>query len=228
MDLNCLLGFSFGGLIAFEMARRLPEGQIALLVLVDTKAMGKTTASQARPRDLAAGIRRRPTSFVRPKTLAGLVEKIHAKLFRIAYTCFEFFQVRIPGVLARAYDINWFAAVRYVPRAFPGRIVLLKLSAWKDNDPGMVDWSPFAGQGVEIHNISGSHEDLFIEPHVQELAKAIEELLGSNGSSSIPACGSKFHMRRTVSSSASKLTGQQQTSVCEGHCSERRVSGVPY
>jgi pimeloyl-ACP methyl ester carboxylesterase len=111
----CLLGFSFGGLIAFEMARRLPEGQIALLVLVDTKAMGKTSASQARPRDLAAGIPPSPYQLCTPQ------------------------------------------------------------------DPCL---------------------------SLQELAKAIEELLGSNGSGSIPACGTDFDVRRIVRSSASKLTGQ--------------------
>ncbi len=180
------LGYSFGGLIAFEMARQLHSlgDRIGLLGMLDTRRMAPPTiAGGSEPQKKRLG---RAWSYVsshvkRALSPAGLRyagEKVRARWLRTAYTLLDSIGRPIPQFLQNAYDINWFAAVRYTPRSFSGRVTVFRARESADDSPLSDDrWARLAGEGVEIREISGGHEDVLAEPYVRLLAREVTACL---------------------------------------------------
>jgi thioesterase domain-containing protein len=75
---------------------------------------------------------------------------------------------------------SFFAAQSaYEPRPYPGKVALFRARArplfrlW-DADLG---WSQIAMGGVEVHTITGSHDNMMQEPNVKWLAEALRRSL---------------------------------------------------
>lgn len=182
------LGFSFGGLVAFEMARQLHSQaeQVGMLGMLDTAPMvHPATLDSAEPIQNRWGRRWERTAvhikrLWGPEGLVYVMEKVRARSLRAVYTLLDAIGVAMPRALQSAYDINWFAAVHYSPQFFPGRVTLFKASSSVRDTRyygGDLGWSPLAGEGVEIREVPGSHGDLLDEPHVQSLAREITDCL---------------------------------------------------
>jgi thioesterase domain-containing protein len=178
-----LLGFSFGGLVAFEMARQLHNrGElVGMLGLVDnlrmrprTKAEGgapiQNTSRQVRK--LATGHLAR---FLSARGLLHVKETLVARSLRTIYTVLRACRRPVPRFLRRAYDINWFAAVNYVPQFYPGRVTLFPAAANNPDASNNDLWARLAGGGIKSHSIPGRHEDILAEPHVITLAKILTD-----------------------------------------------------
>lgn len=182
-----LLGYSFGGLIAFEMARQLNSSgdRIGLLGMLDTRKMAplpilgapeQLGSRLARGRSFAASHVKRVLSA---NGLKYAREKIRARWLRAGYTLLDAIGRPIPQVLKSASDVNWFAAVHYTPRFFPGRVTLFQAMESPDDARRAHDrWAQFAGEGVEIREISGGHEYILEEPYVRVLAREVSDCLG--------------------------------------------------
>jgi len=158
-------GYSFGGLVALEMARRLIEaGQVVgLLALVDTyPGAPKSTSSligtfftlsaeqkvayvKKRVRRYRKGIKRRVDLLGMPRPLKMVREACAA------------------------------AERNYSPRAYPGKIVLFRASekALRGLDDPQGGWSQYAAAGLEIHEVDADHGNILNEPQVQHLSAAI-------------------------------------------------------
>jgi amino acid adenylation domain-containing protein len=158
-------GYSFGGLVALEMARRLIEaGQVVgLLALVDTyPGAPKSTSSllgtfftlsaeqkvayvKKRVRRYRKGIKRRVDLLSMPRPLKMVREACAA------------------------------AERNYSPRAYPGKIVLFRASekALRGLDDPQGGWSQYAAAGLEIHEVDADHGNILNEPQVQHLSAAI-------------------------------------------------------
>jgi thioesterase domain-containing protein len=180
------LGFSFGGLVAFEMARQLRDrGElVGMLGLVDNLRMGSGTNDEnpapledapPQERSLAAYhfkqlLTSRGLSYVKDKLVARSLRKI--------YTALRARQKPIPRFLRSAIDINWFAAVNYVPGRYPGSITLFPAHD-STNAPDATNdfWAGLAGGGIELHAIPGGHEDILREPNVRTLAETVSGCL---------------------------------------------------
>lgn len=179
------LGFSFGGLVALEMAQQLlsigiPVGMLGML---DNRPMARHTRiigsesreshSARRPGRLSVHI----TQLLSGGALNYARKKVWARCLRILYTSLDAVHVPIPGVLTRASDINWFAAVRYVPRSFAGRITLFETAESAREGDSHKLWATLAGGGLDVRSIPGTHEDLFSAPSVTFLAREISNCL---------------------------------------------------
>lgn len=173
------LGYSFGGLIAFEMARQLHSlgDRIGLLGMLDTRRMAPLTvlgASEPQQSQLARGWSYASSHLKRVLSSNGLGyarEKVRARGLRTAYTLLDAMGWPIPQFLQNAADINWFAAVRYAPQPFPGRVTIFQAMESPDDARHSYDrWAQLAGEGIEIREISGRHADILAEPHVRLLA----------------------------------------------------------
>jgi len=181
------VGFSYGGLVAFEMARQLHSlGEpVGMLGMLDNRRMALSVRRSLRPREDEAGHRRTPIRshvprFLRPTGLGYMREKLRARGLRTIYTMLNTIGRPIPRFLQKADEINWFAAVRYSPQWFPGRITLFQATETLRDQCGSLDeWSAVAGDGAEIREISGSHEDVLKEPYVQLPAKEITACLAA-------------------------------------------------
>jgi thioesterase domain-containing protein/predicted ATP-grasp superfamily ATP-dependent carboligase len=185
-----LLGYSFGGYIAFEMARQLhaqrhPAGMVGLVdVLPMRRSLGVDRASNApaanpepaAPRQSGAAFHAR--QMLGSGGLAYARRKVRDRAVRTAYTLLDAAKFHIPPFLQYAYDLNWFAAVRYVPQCFPGRLTLFQMTTSVEERRASFDlWAQLATEGVDVRLIPGNHENIFDEPQVRGLAKEVTESL---------------------------------------------------
>ena len=85
----------------------------------------------------------------------------------------------LPAFLKSADDINHVAIKHYKLRPYDGKLILFRAAEQEyDSGPRDLGWSEIFTQGVDIHDIPGDHERIFLEPSIDiladELHKAIE------------------------------------------------------
>lgn len=192
-----LLGYSFGGLLAFEMAQQLCalDQPVGLLGMVDTFLMNGTEAKGTR-RNLIQTAKRKAQalnfharSVIRGSSrlshirdqISVKIDDVIARARGIIYATLTAWGRPIPKFLERAYDVNLFAARRYQARPYPGRITLFRASSAQDSVDERygyeLGWKPLAGAGVEVHEIPGTHRDIMREPNVGLLARHVTACL---------------------------------------------------
>jgi amino acid adenylation domain-containing protein len=179
-------GFSFGGVIAMEMAHQLLEAgeEVALLALFDTRApgypafAGRGVRIAAQFKALLSEAPEARWRFVRDR-LKSAQEILRRRLLMHSY-----FRGKAAGVERALADIgiaHLHAAHSYRSRAYPGRITLFRaesqpLGCIPDPNNG---WGPLALDGVRVYPVSGQHATLVEEPHVQTLAAGLKDCLES-------------------------------------------------
>jgi thioesterase domain-containing protein/acyl carrier protein len=161
-------GYSFGGLVALEMARRLlsEHEEIAVLTLVDTylprnesqSLLGKFFSLSAGQK--LAYAKKRLTRYGR-----GIKRRIDA--------------LSLPPAIKAVREACAAAELRYKPHLYPGRVVLFRASekALRGLDDARGGWSEYAAGGIEVHEIDGDHGNILNEPQVRQLAAEIRSLL---------------------------------------------------
>ncbi|MGC2491227.1 SDR family NAD(P)-dependent oxidoreductase [Candidatus Binatus sp.] len=193
------LGYSFGGLLAFEMSQQLRAvGQeVALLGMLDTFLMNGVRASSQR-RSLLESMKRRTASLGRhvgrlvfgPQRREYLKEDLAERLDAIVGQGRQFIYgilrargLSIPKFLHRAKDVNWFAALRYEALPYAGRVTLFRaitpLSFIDMPTDRELGWGPLAQGGVEVHEIPGTHREIMREPNVSVLAHEVSKCLAA-------------------------------------------------
>ncbi|MHB8383560.1 MAG: type I polyketide synthase [Candidatus Binataceae bacterium] len=192
-----LLGYSFGGLLALEIAQQLhAAGQrVGMLGMIDTFLMNEVRVAEM-TRTLCARVKRRATGLLKhvrrvvvgPRRLAYLKGDVVQRASEIIgegrQLIYAFLSARgrpIPKFLERAQDVNWFAALRYEALPYPGRITLFRAATVEgfadlphDRELG---WAPLGGAGVDVHEIPGTHLEMMREPNVQILARTVTACL---------------------------------------------------
>jgi len=188
-----LIGYSFGGMLAFEMAQQLrARGEEAPFIgMIDSCEMSyvKRHAKVDPPGRKARYVYGRLKTHLsealhRPDTFVYMKTKVESRLLRMLYSVTSRFGVSIPNSLHGPYHVNWFAAVNYLPKPYNGRIVLFKTKdshAWEPRIPPDLGWGPLATEGVEIFEIPGDHVNMFIEPNVSVLGDRLARCLHSFG-----------------------------------------------
>ncbi len=162
-------GYSFGGLVAYEMAQMLEaQGeQVALLALFDSyPGKNETRAEQIKslmslPLTERLGFLMKKGSFV----LMTLRKRIEMRF--------------LPRALRNVRQACSKAAGAYDVQPYNGRVTLFRVrekSAGSLNDPYAIWWR-MAGHGVELREISGDHLSLLKEPQVRFLAEELAEAL---------------------------------------------------
>ena len=194
-----LLGYSFGGLLAFEIAQQLHAAgeRVELLGMLDTFLMNGVRAS-AQKRTLVERLTRKTASFGRhvgrvvfgPQRRAYLREDVAERLDAIIGQGLQFIygllkarRLSIPKFLHRAKDVNWFAALRYEAQPYPGRVTLFRATtplSFIDMPTDLeLGWGPLAEAGVEVHEIPGTHREIMREPNVGHLAREVSRCLAA-------------------------------------------------
>lgn len=188
-----LSGYCFGGNVVFEMARQLEAAgeKLALVALLDSAAANSSyqRLPWRRPefylrfavntthwlRDFSAQPFRDQVRYVRRKGRI-LARRAADRLLRRP----EPFNVEevIEASLFPELELNLWrthvqAMASYHPAPFNGRIVLFRTLGHPflcSFDP-LFGWGPLARGGVEIVNLPGAHEGIFMEPHVRDLGR---------------------------------------------------------
>jgi amino acid adenylation domain-containing protein len=184
-----LAGWSFGGLVAFAMARQLEEvGESARLILLDTQAPGLVPAPEVDDAvALALFAAEAGLPWEEPETLATPTKD--EPLARLA-TLAERAQLLPRGAgeahLRRrlaVFKTHGEAARRYVPGFYGGRLTLLRAgelatpeaAAWVERHPDY-GWGAHA-PAVDLQILAGGHFTLLREPSVASLAELLRGLL---------------------------------------------------
>lgn len=154
-------GYSFGGLVALEMARRLlaEQEEVRMLMLVDTylptsqaqallgKFFGLSTEQKL------AYLKKRLTRYGR-----GIRRRIDA--------------LTLPPAIKAVREACAVAELRYKPQVYAGPVVLFRASekALRGLDDARRGWSEYVAGGIEVYEIDGDHGNILNEPQVRQLA----------------------------------------------------------
>jgi amino acid adenylation domain-containing protein len=152
-------GFSFGGLVGYEIAQQLRAmgEEAALLVLFDTYPGSVNPGLGSVVKMLLTPSRQRWFHQV-PRALNKKLRRTWRNL-------------RVPQALWDVHNANRAAAAQYVLRPYAGRVTLIR--ATETPLDGSIDvhaaWNTLA-ESLVVHEISSDHYDLLLEPQVEQLA----------------------------------------------------------
>jgi thioesterase domain-containing protein len=185
-------GHSFGGLVAFEMARQLhSRGQ-----RVDLLALFDTSSSPLSPGPTRLEFVRDRTRF-HMATLKGIPPKQKARyLLRRAQTLVRLVALSLSSAYQRifrplrsarrrVYEANRRAALKYVPGFYAGRLTILwAAERWKRLGTDrllrgpQLGWGRLCGDGVEVHEVPGDHASMLEdEANIQVVAEKLSDCL---------------------------------------------------
>lgn len=178
-----LAGYCGGGVIAYEMARRLREAgqRVALLALLDCYRPGIVLRE---PRHLrwTSGVLREGTAYVRRKAVARLWRDLRTAVFRLRVAACRLLRRPLPYELRDAWMTRAFldAARHYRPAGYAGTLTVLRAT---EVDPELLDvgpelgWSGYVAGGVQSFEVPGDHHSLLHEPNIGALAATLGECL---------------------------------------------------
>ena len=177
-------GWSFGGLVAYEIARRLERSgrPVALVALLDTEIGG----AEAVPASDAAILAMLFAALgITEEGLAGLapddrLEAVLAALRQAGSELGEIGRERARGLLA-LFRSHVNAHRLYAPAPYGGGVTLFRArdevaKGTAAGEPGLA-WARWAAGGVETIEVAGDHNTLVRPPQVEDLARRLRESL---------------------------------------------------
>jgi len=182
-----LLGYSFGGTLALEMAQQLRSAgqEVALLGMLDARTRrfdeeqrsGFSTQEKAHQRiGRLRGNTETLSVEARKSYIAG---KLHTRAIRYAASLGARLGLKLlPDWFKDANEINVAAINRYEPKPYAGTLTLFRA---RDQDfPNAareLGWKEIIQGNIEIREVDGNHERLFLEPGIDALAEYLNEAL---------------------------------------------------
>jgi thioesterase domain-containing protein/acyl carrier protein len=199
-----LVGFSFGGILAFEVARQLSAAgsQVGVVVVVDTgfpHADGHWSTWLVRdlpsmvcnfPRWLRMNVVQSPRQFLHRVQLEARSRLARLGRFRESKVngvnwdrrlagVFDF--DRLPALYRERLSMSWQLVRQYRPGPYRGHLTLLRcrthpLVHRANPDLG---WSRWVKGRVEIRDLPGAHDTVFLEPCIHALTSSIHQILSN-------------------------------------------------
>jgi thioesterase domain-containing protein len=187
-------GWSFGGIVAFEMAQKLHSWgeQVALLALIDTQApivqllqseIDDVMIAVLLAKDLGGNfgktipICEAKLQQLEPETQINYILE-EAKQAAIISPDTNLEQIK---QILQVYQANIQAFFKYAPKVYPNRIVLLRasesMSPTQDfllkrfsefKQDKLLGWQQFSA--IEVHSLTGNHYSILSESHIHNLA----------------------------------------------------------
>jgi amino acid adenylation domain-containing protein len=182
-----LAGWSFGGLVAFEMARQLVAAgeRVGRVVLIDSRAPrlggAEVAVDDRRLLGILAYELAIPCDHARLVDLP-LEEAIAeiGKAGRAARVLPDGDAEAIVRRWLRVYRAHWTAAKRYAPGGYDGEVTLLRAQDLPEEEAAASDatfgWRAHAT--VDVRSVPGNHFSLLTSPNVEELARTLGSVLG--------------------------------------------------
>ncbi len=199
----CLGGSSFGGLVAYEMARQLSERgkEVGIVALFDTgtpeykksrrqnnskiimKAHQLIERSQMHKINLSELSGAEKLNYVLQKVSKGLnaytrrIQNTRKKIVRTVYLKFKG-KGAIPKGYIQLEDQLMRAQRKFAPKPYSGKVTLFRASI----QPYGLAPNPTLGwetlvNDIELHEVNGHHTSIVAEPYVRGLAELLSEHL---------------------------------------------------
>ncbi len=185
-------GFSFGGLIAFEVAQQLRHAgeTVDLLCLIDTHVHGRYLPPKqwlhhrvGRMLGTLRTLRALPSAsrwaYLRQKSFV-LLDRLRASYGampkRPELVGDVVREANFPPALRRVRGAMLLAFRNYRPEPYPGRAIFLRAAVASDSDP-MPVWHRVMLGGLEVNITPGNHDEMITGANAKELAKALAAAL---------------------------------------------------
>jgi amino acid adenylation domain-containing protein len=185
-------GWSFGGLVAFEMAQQLTQAgqEIGLLAILDTTApCHKPSFYQGLKFLLGTALWSTLPFLLDYGAIAtNQLQSWYSRFFRWQWSAIanlvpeksrlQLLDESAIAPMLRIVYANAQAAYRYVPQHYPNRITLFKAAEQSDaiGQDSTLGWSTLASD-IQLHHVPGNHLSLLKQPHVQTLAQQLKQCL---------------------------------------------------
>lgn len=179
-----IMGYSFGGIIAYEMARQLLEQkkEILMLGILDTYAKdhnrtsGKLSAYFIKSkRQFRKALFFAKTFIKYPQATLKYQKYIFTQKINNKTNTSEDDKVYDYGEeVIKAYDKAYHD---YVMQPLNVAVDLFKVEKriYYLDDPAYLGWKKFAAGGVRVHSVPGDHRTFLLAPHNRILAKKLQE-----------------------------------------------------
>ncbi|WP_338840247.1 amino acid adenylation domain-containing protein [Flavobacterium ginsenosidimutans] len=189
-----LAGFSFGGIVAFEMTRQLNEmgKKVSLTGLLDSYVDSSYYYGNYRRKQLVRyfDITHRRLDFLKEMLLSWKAFKMRIN-GKKEYILERYFGKKITMTEQEELALQEFIAADRMVKKIVDRYHLkpqnfkVDLFRSKDDinyklDPTHLGWKKAALGGVTIHNISGNHLDIVAPPNDKVLARLLQDILDQN------------------------------------------------
>jgi amino acid adenylation domain-containing protein len=187
-----LVGYSFGGIVAFEMAKRLKGmgKEVTMLAVLDAFADNSSYFDSASIR-WKKKIKRQFPKF--KFILSSFIERpVPTIRYQIDFVRYKLHDLLLSlGLVKNGLDeeerIEHFTKINskheiaystYQMKPYNGKIDLFRVKTrnYYLDDPIYLGWKPYAAE-IEIHEISGDHKTFLLPPNVSELARILEEIM---------------------------------------------------
>jgi amino acid adenylation domain-containing protein len=188
-DSFCLAGYSYGGIVAFEMARQLAAmgKTIQMLAIIDTYA-DWTRDKDSTSEKLFIKIRRQWPKFlyvaksIRKYPRQALAYQWQFFLRKVSEVGAWFGERRAPDdyTLEDAIDETYeHACQTYRMTAFEGKVDLFRVNTrlYFLDDLEYMGWRSYARRGVTIHEIQGDHKTFMLPPNDRIFAETLQKVL---------------------------------------------------
>jgi acetoacetyl-CoA synthetase len=186
-----LIGYSFGGLVAYEIAQQLHRAgeQVDIVCLVDTYVHERWLPWGAWLRFQRAYVKRQWQTFSGlplaqrsqfiSRKLVGAMDKIRLRLGRMAHAPLREI-AHFPPVLVRVREAMRVAMTTYRPQPYDGGPVHFVRAALPESERGdpLPLWRRMARRGLAVAQVSGSHTEMILEPNVALLAATLDRVFG--------------------------------------------------
>jgi thioesterase domain-containing protein len=160
-------GYSFGGLVAYEMAQQLTARgkQVAFLALFDT-APGHVKPQTS---SLLKSLSRPTPKFLFSDLPRGLYKGVRRRWRAL----------RVPKTLKNVFFANTRAAEQYSLRPYNGKVTLFRATekSLRAAKNPYAAWRSLAQGGLEFQDIPGDHYGVLVEPQVSVFAERLKNCI---------------------------------------------------
>lgn len=181
-----LLGFSFGGLVAYEIAQQLHAqgAEVGLLGMLDTRQPELMRGVPVRGPWLLQVIYRIRLLYLRTYRRNGRLRYLWRRFReRLQRANYMYAAAKGRGKVASAVrnvrEINYVAGVSYTVQPYPGKVTLFRAEAdpLEQPLPRDLNWGQVAAGGVAIKNLPGDHGQILNHPGLKVLAAQLTAAL---------------------------------------------------
>ncbi len=164
-----LTGYSIGGVIAFEMAQQLfkKHKRVAELVLLDSKAPGLQSDFEYHNRQI--------------KWNEGIFSKAYKRVTKKSMLAFfRYSGINLPKKQFYFLRMQKYRKARknYSPKTYDGDLHIIKSEKYNFKDPNL-GWKKHISGDISFSSIHCDHHSIVIEPNIQTVTNAYEEIYWS-------------------------------------------------
>jgi thioesterase domain-containing protein len=181
-----LLGFSFGGLVAYEIAQQLHSqgAEMGLLGMLDTRQPEHMKGVPTKGPFLRRAFARVRLLYLRTYRRNGRLRYLWRRLQeRMQRANYRYAASKGGGTVASAVrnvrEINYVAGTSYDLKPYPGKVTLFRaeIDPAEQTLPADLNWGRFALGGLEIKPMPGDHGRILYQPGLNALAQELSTSL---------------------------------------------------